>query len=87
VTTAITVSQARGVILLALQKAGLPINEYKPNAIKQSITGYGGADKDQMQQMVQMLLNLDEVPRPDDAADALGVAITDIHVGHAHGSL
>ncbi len=87
VTTGITVSQARGVILLALQKAGLIINEYKPNAIKQSITGYGGADKEQMQQMVQMLLNLDEVPRPDDAADALGVAITDIHVGHAYGSL
>lgn len=85
VTTGITVSQARGVILLALHKAGLHINEYKPNIVKQSITGYGNADKSQMQEMVRMLLNLDEAPRPDDAADALGVAITDINVGHAQG--
>lgn len=82
VTTAITVSQARGVILLALQKSGVPINEYKPNQIKQSISGYGGADKAQMQEMVRLLLNLEKIPKPDDAADALGVAITDIHIGH-----
>lgn len=85
VTTAITVAQARGVILLALQKAGLHINEYKPNMIKQSISGYGGADKKQMQEMVRMLLNLEKIPRPDDAADALAVAITDINVSHMSG--
>ncbi|MGJ3240494.1 MAG: crossover junction endodeoxyribonuclease RuvC [Anaerolineae bacterium] len=81
VTTAITVSQARGVILLALQRAHLPINEYKPNMIKQSVSGYGGADKPQVQEMVRMLLNLDTIPRPDDAADALAVCITDINIG------
>jgi len=85
VTTAITVSQARGVILLALERAGLTINEYKPNAVKQSITGYGGADKTQMQEMVRMLLNLKKIPRPDDAADALAIAITDINIGHTTG--
>jgi len=85
VTTAITVSQARGVILLSLQKSGLPIHEYKPNLIKQSISGYGAADKSQMQEMVRILLNLEKVPRPDDAADALAVAITDIHLGKSSG--
>lgn len=84
VTTAITVSQARGVILLALQKAGLPINEYKPNLIKQSISGYGGAGKKQMQEMVRLLLNLETIPKPDDAADALAISITDINIGHYH---
>lgn len=79
VTTAITVAQARGVILLTLQNAGLTIAEYKPNAIKQSVSGYGGAGKPQMQEMVRLLLGLEKIPRPDDAADALAVAITDIH--------
>jgi crossover junction endodeoxyribonuclease RuvC len=79
VTTAITVAQGRGVILLALANAGIPISEYKPNTIKQSISGYGGAKKPQMQEMVRMLLGLDSIPKPDDAADALAVAITDIH--------
>ena len=79
VTTAITVAQARGVVLLALQNAGLPIAEYKPNTVKQSITGYGGADKSQMQEMVRLLLTLEKRPRPDDAADALAVAIADLH--------
>jgi crossover junction endodeoxyribonuclease RuvC len=79
ITTGITVSQARGVQLLALANADLPIREYKPNAIKQAIAGYGGASKAQMQQMIQSLLNLDAVPRPDDAADALAIAITDIN--------
>lgn len=79
VTTAITVAQARGVILLALQNSGLIIAEYKPNIIKQSISGYGGAGKPQMQEMVRLLLNLEKIPRPDDAADALAVAITDLH--------
>ena len=79
VTTAITVAQGRGVILLALTLANLPVYEYKPNFIKQSISGYGGAKKPQMQEMIRMLLCLDSVPHPDDAADALAVAITDIH--------
>ncbi|MBK9122480.1 MAG: crossover junction endodeoxyribonuclease RuvC [Chloroflexi bacterium] len=79
VTTGINVAHARGVILLALHQAGLPITEYKPAEIKQSLTGYGNADKKQMQEMTRMMLNLDKIPRPDDAADALAVAITDIH--------
>src|SRR5664279_3909848 len=79
ITTAITVAQGRGVILLTLKQAGLPIKEYKPNFIKQSISGYGGAKKPQMQEMVRMLLGLDVIPRPDDAADALAIAITDLH--------
>ena len=81
ITTAITVAQGRGVILLTLKQAHLPIKEYKPNFIKQSISGYGGAKKPQMQEMVRMLLGLDAIPRPDDAADALAIAITDIHSG------
>ncbi|GIL12268.1 MAG: crossover junction endodeoxyribonuclease RuvC [Chloroflexota bacterium] len=79
VTTAITVAQGRGVILLALAEAGIPIAEYKPNFIKQAVSGYGGAKKPQMQEMVRILLGLEAIPRPDDAADALAVAITDIH--------
>lgn len=79
VTTAITVAQGRGVILLALASAGVPITEYKPNMVKQSISGYGGAKKPQMQEMVRLLLGLEEVPHPDDAADALAIAITDLH--------
>lgn len=79
VTTAITVAQGRGVILLALAKTGLPISEYKPNNVKQSIAGYGAAPKPQMQEMVRMLLELEKIPKPDDAADALAIAITDLH--------
>lgn len=82
VTTAITVAQGRGVLLLALANANLPIREYQPNAIKQAIVGYGSAKKPQMQEMVRVLLDLNEIPRPDDAADALAVAITDIHNSH-----
>ena len=77
--TAISVSHARGVVLLALAQAGLPIYEYKPLEVKQAIAGYGGADKQQVQQMVRILLNLDEVPRPDDAADAVAVAVCHVH--------
>lgn len=87
VTTAITVAQGRGVILLTLAKAGLTITEYKPNHIKQSITGYGGADKTQMQEMVRMLLGLEDIPKPDDAADGLAIAITDIHSSRQRGLL
>lgn len=79
VTTAITVAQGRGVILLALAQCQLPIAEYKPNEVKQAVSGYGGAKKPQMQEMVRMLLGLESIPRPDDAADALAVAITDLH--------
>ncbi|MBK8134460.1 MAG: crossover junction endodeoxyribonuclease RuvC [Anaerolineae bacterium] len=79
VTTGITVAQARGVILLTLQQAKLPIHEFKPSEIKQSLTGYGNADKGQMQEMTRMMLSLESIPKPDDAADALAVAITDIH--------
>lgn len=76
VTTAMTVSQARGVVLLAAMQAGLEIHEYTPMQIKQAVTGYGKADKKQMQEMVRVLLNLKAIPKPDDAADALAAAIT-----------
>ena len=66
-------------MLLALAQAGVDIGEYTPLEIKQSVTGYGRADKAQIQQMVRALLDLDEVPKPDDAADALAVAICHIH--------
>jgi crossover junction endodeoxyribonuclease RuvC len=79
VTTAISVAQGRGASLVALSQAGLEVAEYTPMEIKQAIAGYGGADKAQMQQMVRALLNLEEIPRPDDAADALAVAICHIH--------
>ena len=69
------VGQARGVALLALADAGLDIREYTPTEVKQAVSGYGRADKLQVQRMVQTLLALDEIPRPDDAADALAVAI------------
>lgn len=75
VKTAIMVAQARGVEVLSCVNKGLKIYEYTPLQIKQSVTGYGRADKNQVQQMVKMLLNLDEIPKPDDAADALAVAI------------
>jgi crossover junction endodeoxyribonuclease RuvC len=75
VTTAISVSHARGVAMLAGKKAGLEIVEYTPLQIKQSLTGYGRADKKQMQEMVRVLLGLKEVPKPDDCADALAAAI------------
>lgn len=76
VTTAMTVAQARGVVLLCGQQAGLSLSEYTPMQIKQAITGYGRADKKQMQEMVRVILQLKEIPRPDDAADALAAAIT-----------
>ena len=77
--TALSVGHARGVALLALTQAGLPIQEYKPAEVKQAVAGYGNAPKQQVQGMVQLLLNLDEMPRPDDAADALAVAICHFH--------
>jgi crossover junction endodeoxyribonuclease RuvC len=79
VRTAMNVGQARGVALLAFGEAGIPVAEYTPLEIKQAVTGYGGADKSQIQQMVRTLLVLDQAPQPDDAADALAVAICHIH--------
>lgn len=76
VTTAMNVSQARGVILLALAEAGLPIHEYTPLQIKMAMTGYGRATKAQIQEMVRVQLSLKKKPSPDDAADALAVALT-----------
>ena len=76
VTTAMTVSQARGVVLLLGQQNGMELHEYTPMQIKQAITGYGKADKKQIQEMVRILLKLKEIPKPDDAADALAAAIT-----------
>ena len=76
VTTGIAVAHARGVILLVCEQAHLVINEYTPLQIKQALTGYGRADKKQMQTMVKTFLNLPSVPKPDDAADALAVALT-----------
>jgi len=79
VTTAMTVGQARGVALLALAEAGIGVGEYTPRDVKQAVAGYGGADKPQIQRMVRAILNLPEIPRPDDAADALAVAICHLH--------
>ena len=76
VTTAMKVSQARGVILLALAEAGLPIHEYTPLQIKMAMTGYGRATKAQIQEMVRVQLGLKQKPKPDDCADALAAALT-----------
>lgn len=76
ITTAIKVGQARGVLLLALANAGIPLAEYSPPKIKESVSGYGNASKQQVQFMVQNILGLDELPKPDDAADGLAVALT-----------
>lgn len=75
VTTAISVAQARGVCILAAAQKGLPIGEYTPPQVKQAIVGYGKAEKHQVQEMVRMLLSLSAVPKPDDVADALAIAI------------
>ncbi|WP_018130822.1 crossover junction endodeoxyribonuclease RuvC [Effusibacillus pohliae] len=80
VTTGIGVSQARGVALLAAAKTGLQVAEYKPAEVKQSLTGYGKADKQQIQEMVRIFLGLPDPPKPDDVADALAVAITHAHI-------
>jgi crossover junction endodeoxyribonuclease RuvC len=79
VTTGIAVGQARGVVLLALQKADIETFEYTPLEVKQAVAGYGGADKKQVQEMVRTLLQLDKIPKPDDAADALAIAITHLN--------
>ncbi len=79
VKTALKVGQGRGAVLIAAAETNLPVGEYTPLAIKQAVVGYGKADKNQVQQMVKLLLGLDEIPRPDDAADALAVAICHLH--------
>lgn len=81
VTNAISVGQARGVVMLTAAESGIPVVEYTPAEVKQAVAGYGNADKAQIQQMVKLILALDEIPHPDDAADALAIAIC--HVQHA----
>jgi crossover junction endodeoxyribonuclease RuvC len=76
-----TVAQARGVVLLAGQQAGLEIHEYTPLQIKQALTSYGRAEKHQVQEMVRIILSLKEIPKPDDCADALAAAITHAYTG------
>lgn len=79
VRTAIAVGQARGVALLAAEHAGVPVYEYTPLQVKQAVVGYGRADKHQVKEMVRLLLRLDTTPEPDDAADAVAVAVCHLH--------
>ena len=79
VRTALAVGHARGVIMLTLAQAGVRIFEYTPLEVKLAVTGSGRADKRQMQQMITLLLNLDHIPKPDDAADALAIAVCHLH--------
>lgn len=83
--TGIDVAQARGVVLLAAQKQGLPVREYTPLQVKQAVVGYGKAEKNQVMQMVKNILKLEKVPKPDDTADAIAVAICHAH-SHGLGS-
>ena len=82
VSTAIAVGQARGVVMLAIAEAGLDVFEYTPNEVKQAVAGYGSAQKRQVQEMVRTLLVLPEIPKPDDAADALAIAICHLNTHH-----
>ena len=79
ITSAMGVSEARGVIFLAAQQKNIPVIEYTPKQVKQAITGSGRADKKQVQEMIKRLLDLDEVPKPDDAADGLSIALCHIN--------
>jgi crossover junction endodeoxyribonuclease RuvC len=79
VQTAMAVGQARGVVLLVAAQHGLPVFEYGPHEVKLAVTGYGRAPKDQVQRMVQLVLSMSQVPKPDDAADALAVAVCTAH--------
>lgn len=81
ITTGIAVAQARGVLALAAAEAGITIGEFSPTEAKTAITGYGHAEKRQVQEMIKILLNLDVIPKPDDAADALGLAICQVQAG------
>lgn len=78
-TTAIDVAQARGVIVLSAERSGVPVFEYTPLQVKQSVTGYGRAEKKQIMEMTRMLLGLEKVPKPDDTADALALAVCHAH--------
>jgi crossover junction endodeoxyribonuclease RuvC len=80
ISSAMSVSEVRGIILLAAEQRQIPITEYTPNQVKQAITGSGRADKRQMQEMIKRLLGLGELPRPDDAADGLSIALCHIHI-------
>ena len=84
ITTGIPVAHGRGVILLACEHAGIPIFEYTPLQVKQSVVGYGKAEKKQVMEMTKTILGLDEIPRPDDAADALAIAICHGHAAQSH---
>jgi crossover junction endodeoxyribonuclease RuvC len=79
VTSAMGVSEVRGIILLLAEQKGIPITEYTPNQVKQAVTGSGRADKRQVQEMIRRLLRLREIPQPDDAADGLSIALCHIH--------
>jgi crossover junction endodeoxyribonuclease RuvC len=79
VTTGLAVAHGRGIILMTLAQAGLPVAEYKPMQIKQAVVGYGAADKRQVMEMTKQILSLEAIPRPDDAADALAIAICHAH--------
>jgi len=79
VTTALKVAECRGAIMYEMAKRGLPLSEYKPNQVKLNLCGYGAAPKIQVQKMVQLLLNLHQIPKPDDAADALAIALSHAH--------
>lgn len=87
VTTALVVGQARGVVILGAARNRLPVYEYKPMVIKQAVSGYGQASKSQVQEMVRLLLNLDQAPQPDDAADGVAVAICHLHNARLEGML
>lgn len=82
VSTAIAVGEARGIVMLTIAEAGLDVAEYTPNEVKQAVVGYGSAEKRQVQEMVRTLLALPEIPKPDDAADALAIAITHLNTKH-----
>jgi crossover junction endodeoxyribonuclease RuvC len=85
--TAMAVGQARGVVLLAAAQHGLPVFEYGPHEVKMAVTGYGRAPKEQVQRMVQVVLSMAELPRPDDAADALAVAVCTAHAAVPGGTV
>jgi len=79
VTSALGVAEVRGVIMLAARKRGIPVVEYTPNQVKQAVTGSGKADKKQVQEMIMRLLGLPDIPRPDDVADGLSIALCHVH--------
>ena len=78
-SSAMQVSEVRGIILLAAGQHGIPVTEYTPNQVKQAVTGSGRADKRQVQEMIRRILSLDHIPRPDDAADGLSIALCHVH--------